>query len=92
MTENARWRILIEEHYTAHRGIDAHAASHVFADRDTAREAASVLARDYQPQHPSVPQGRTVLRKDADTYVVLVQGMTGVFHFRLTVCEEVATG
>lgn len=89
MTEANRWRVLIEEH-RADKSIDAFTTDQVFGDRDTAQEAASRMAREHQPQHPAMPRSRTVLRKDADTYAVLVEGMTMTFEFRPSVCEEVA--
>ena len=57
-------------------------------DRDVAREAALELARSYRPEHPLRPQGRLVLRTDPDNLLVIVQGASGPYHFRVTVAER----
>jgi hypothetical protein len=64
----------------------------VFAgtDRDQARMAAYDLALSFQPRHPFSPSGRTVWRSDPDNLIVIVQGATKTFHFRVTVAERVA--
>jgi hypothetical protein len=56
--------------------------------REEARAAALQLARSFQPRHPFSPKGRTIYRVDEDGYVVVVQGMTRTFHFRVTVAER----
>jgi hypothetical protein len=58
-------------------------------DRDVAREAALELARSYRPEYPVNPHGRLVLRSDPDNLIVIVQGTTSPFHFRVTVGERV---
>jgi hypothetical protein len=58
------------------------------AMREHARAAALKLARSFQPQHPMSPRARTVFRVNDDTLVVLVQGMTKTYHFRISVAEQ----
>lgn len=59
-----------------------------FDDRETAEAEALRLAREYQPVYPWSPKSRKVLRI-AGGYLVVVEGRTSTFHFRLTVGEEI---
>jgi hypothetical protein len=59
-------------------------------DREQARAAAYDLALSFRPKHPFSPSGRTVWRKDPDSLLVIVQGATKSFHFRVTVVERLA--
>ena len=56
--------------------------------REHARAAALKLARSFQPRHPLSLRARTVFRVDDDNLVVLVQGMTKTYHFRISVAEQ----
>jgi hypothetical protein len=56
--------------------------------RAEARQAAAHLARTFQPRHPFSPRDRAVYRVDDDSYVVVVEGMTKRFHFRVSVAER----
>lgn len=56
--------------------------------REHARAAALKLARSFQPRHPMSPRARTVYRVNDDTLIVLVEGMTKTFHFRISVAEQ----
>ena len=58
------------------------------ASRAGARLEIEKLAHEFEPQHPMVPQSRTVFRVTPDQYVVEVAGLTSSFHFRITVVEE----
>ena len=64
--------------------------THAFHDRDTARLAALELCRSFAPQHPFSEQRRRIYRISADELLVTVQGMTSMFHFRVSVAEEIA--
>lgn len=57
--------------------------------RTDAQRLAFELAAGYQPKHPAIPQSRQVFRLDADHYLVMVQGLTTVFHFRVSVAERI---
>jgi hypothetical protein len=59
-----------------------------FADQEAAEAEALRLAREYQPVYPWSPKTRKALRI-AGGYLVIVDGRTSTFHFRLTVGEEV---
>jgi hypothetical protein len=56
--------------------------------REQARVAALELARRFQPEHPMSPRSRKVYQVDEDNIVVLVEGMTKAFHFRVSVAER----
>jgi hypothetical protein len=57
------------------------------ASRQDARAAALDLARTFRPKHPFSPRSRGVFRVDDDTLMVIVEGATKTFHFRVTVAE-----
>jgi len=59
------------------------------ATRPAARTTALHVARTFRPNHPFSPQGRDVYRVSDDSYLVIVQGRTKSFHFRVTVAERV---
>ncbi|UOZ04858.1 hypothetical protein [Amycolatopsis sp. WQ 127309] len=59
-----------------------------YTDRETAEAEALRLAREYQPVYPWSEKSRWVLRV-AGGYLVIVDGRTSTFHFRLTVGEEI---
>jgi len=61
----------------------------VFRTREAARAEALGTCRRFDPKHPHLEQRRTVYRVSPDEYVVAVEGMTAVFHFRVTVAEVV---
>ncbi|THV26675.1 hypothetical protein [Glycomyces paridis] len=84
------WRILIEQHtgLTEHKVMHAHLHPEVFDSRDEAREFARTAADEFEPDHPIMLQGRLVLRKDEDTYIVLTKGATTMFHFSVHVCQQ----
>ncbi|MBE1494155.1 hypothetical protein H4696_001255 [Amycolatopsis lexingtonensis] len=58
------------------------------ADRESAEADALRLAREYQPAYPWSPKSRKVLRGPGG-YLVIVEGRTSTFHFRLSVLEEI---
>jgi len=55
--------------------------------RSHAQETALEVARTFQPHHPWSKGERTILRLSPDAYVVLVEGATKAFHFRVSVAE-----
>lgn len=55
--------------------------------RTEAQEIALDMARTFQPNHPWNKGRRTVLRLGPDAYLVLVEGATKTFHFRVSVAE-----
>ncbi|MGB3953811.1 MAG: hypothetical protein WBL05_00755 [Brooklawnia sp.] len=56
--------------------------------RADAQRMAYNLATGYQPRHPAMPQSREVFRLNPDQYLVMVQGLTTTFHFRISVAER----
>ncbi|WP_439379716.1 hypothetical protein [Amycolatopsis lexingtonensis] len=58
------------------------------ADQASAEAEAERLAREYQPAYPWSPKSRKVLRGPGG-YLVIVEGRTSTFHFRLSVLEEI---
>ena len=90
MTPNGAWHIVIEENIGAGENRQWRpSGAHPVGDRETARAAALHAARSHRPRHPMTEQHRQVFRISEDAYVVLVQGMTGTFHFRVSVGELV---
>ncbi|MDT7800479.1 MAG: hypothetical protein QOI78_3912 [Actinomycetota bacterium] len=59
-----------------------------FDDQPAAEAEALRLAREYQPVYPWSEKSRRVLRV-AGGYLVIVDGRTSTFHFRLTVGDEI---
>lgn len=57
-------------------------------DQASAEAEALRLAREYQPAYPWSPKSRKVLRGPGG-YLVIVEGRTSTFHFRLSVLEEI---
>ncbi|WP_328648069.1 hypothetical protein OHS58_10415 [Amycolatopsis sp. NBC_00348] len=74
------WWVVVEEQRGTGEGRSA--------DQATAEAEALRLAREYQPAYPWSPKSRRVLRV-AGGYLVIVDGRTSTFHFRLTVGEEI---
>jgi hypothetical protein len=56
--------------------------------REQARAGAVLLAKAFKPKHPFSEQVRTVYRVNQDSLIVVVQGVTKTFHFRVTVAEK----
>ena len=82
------WWVVVEEQ----RGMGdsrSWSLSETFShtDRESAEADALRLAREYQPAYPWSPKSRKVLR-GAGGYLVIVEGRTSTFHFRLSVLEE----
>jgi len=81
------WWVVVEEQRTSERHW-ALSERFSFADQETAEAEALRLAREYEPAYPWSPKSRKVLRGPGG-YVVIVEGRTSTFHFRLSVLEEV---
>lgn len=56
--------------------------------RADAQRRALDVANTYEPRHPVVPQSREVYRLNPDSYLVVVQGLTTAYHFRVSVGER----
>jgi hypothetical protein len=89
MTADGQWYIVIEENIGSGENRQWRPSAHAVGDRETALAAALHTARSHRPRHPMTEQHRQVLRVSEETYVVLVQGMTGTYHFRVSVGELV---
>lgn len=62
----------------------------ICASRAEARAVAEGTARRFSPNHPFNERNRSVYRVTPDEYLVVVQGMTKAFHFRVVVAELLA--
>jgi hypothetical protein len=60
-----------------------------FPTLEAARDGALEACRRLEPKHPFSELGRRVLRITPDEYLVIVDGMTATFHFRVSVAEEI---
>jgi hypothetical protein len=58
-------------------------------DQGAARAEALRLAREFTPAYPWAPKSRKVLRLGDGSYLVVVEGRTSSFHFRVQVGELV---
>lgn len=59
----------------------------VAGSRQDARVVALDKARTFDPVHPMMEQSRYVYRITDDEYLVIVEGMTSIYHFRISVGE-----
>ncbi len=83
------WWVVVEEQRGAGDGRGwSLSETFSYADQATAEAEAERLAREYQPVYPWSPKSRKVLRGTGG-YLVIVEGRTSTFHFRLSVLEEV---
>ncbi|MCR6489233.1 hypothetical protein M8542_41105 [Amycolatopsis sp. OK19-0408] len=82
------WWVVVEEQRGAGDGR-GWSLSETFSydDQATAEAEADRLSREYQPVYPWSPKSRKVLRGPGG-YLVIVEGRTSTFHFRLSVLEE----
>lgn len=85
------WFVLIEEtvSYGQAQRWGVTSATPV-KSREQGRRAAEKFAHEYQPGHPTFPQGRTIYCCTDDQWFVVVPGATNEYHFRVTVVERVA--
>ena len=81
------WWVVVEEQRGSERNWSL-SERFRFADREAAEAEALRLAREYEPAYPWSPKSRKALR-GADGYLVIVEGRTSTFHFRLSVLEEI---
>lgn len=81
------WWVVVEEMRGSERNWSL-SERFPFADRETAEAEALRLAREYEPVYPWSPKSRQVLRGPGG-YLVVVEGRTSTFHFRLSVLEEI---
>ncbi|WP_410592661.1 hypothetical protein [Amycolatopsis sp. lyj-23] len=81
------WWVVVEEQRTSERTWSL-SERFSYADQPTAEAEALRLAREHQPAFPWSPKSRTVLRGPGG-YLVVVEGRTSTFHFRLSVLEEI---
>ncbi|WP_285478799.1 hypothetical protein [Amycolatopsis sp. NBRC 101858] len=83
------WWVVVEEQRGAGDGRTWSLSETFPCDDQAAAEAeAERLAREYQPAYPWSPKSRKVLRGPGG-YLVIVEGRTSTFHFRLSVLEEI---
>ncbi|MGW4529092.1 hypothetical protein [Amycolatopsis sp. NPDC004378] len=82
------WVVLEEQRGTGNSRSWSLSETSSHDDRATAEAEALRLAREYEPFHPWSPKSRKVLR-GVGGYLVIVEGQTSAFHFRLSVLEEV---
>ncbi|WP_370962646.1 hypothetical protein [Amycolatopsis sp. cg9] len=83
------WWVVVEEQRGAGDGRSwSLSETFPYADQAAAEAGAEQLAREYQPVYPWSPKSRKVLR-GAGGYLVIVEGRTSTFHFRLSVLEEI---
>jgi len=80
------WWVVVEEQRGSERNWSL-SERFAFADQETAEAEALRLAREYEPAYPWSPKSRKVLRGPGG-YLVIVEGRTTTFHFRLSVLEE----
>ncbi|MGM1060272.1 hypothetical protein [Saccharothrix sp. Mg75] len=86
--DDTRWWVLLEEARGMGEGREWK-LSHTWAsaDREAARAEALRLAREHVPAYPWSVRSRQVIRVGEDSYVVVVDGRTSTFHFRVQVGE-----
>ena len=79
-----RWAVAVEENRA-----DGWRLSYLrrFARSTAARADARRMAHEHRPEQPSAPRGRTVLRREDDTFLVQVEGRSQDFCFRVQVWE-----
>lgn len=84
------WTILIEEQRSQKQyyQVVTKPVPQLYASQDQARHAARALSYEHLPKDPKFPKGRKVYRASQDHYIVQIQGMTGWYTFKLTVCEQ----
>ena len=80
------WWVVVEEQRGSERNWSL-SERFRFADREIAEAEALRLAREYEPAYPWSVKARTVLRGPGG-YLVIAEGRTSTFHFRLSVLEE----
>jgi hypothetical protein len=82
------WVVVEEQRGTGDRRSWSLSETFSYADRETAEAEGLRLAREYQPVYPWSAKSRKVLRGPGG-YLVIVDGRTSTFHFRLSVLEEI---
>lgn len=84
------WTILIEEQRSQKQyyQVETKTSGRLYGTQEQARHAARGLSYEHEPRDPKFPKGRKVYRVDPDHYIVQIQGITGWYTFKLTVCEE----
>ena len=86
---SSNWWVVLEEQRGAGDGRSwSLSETFRFDDQESAEAEALRLAREYQPVYPWSPKSRTAMRIPGG-YVVIVEGRTSKFHFRLTVGEAI---
>jgi hypothetical protein len=80
------WWVVVEEPRGSERNWSL-SETFPHPDQETAEAEALRLAHEYQPAYPWSPKSRKVLRGPGG-YLVIVEGRTSTFHFRLSVLEE----
>ncbi|WP_158839909.1 hypothetical protein [Saccharothrix deserti] len=86
-----QWWVVVEENRGMGDGREWKLShSQAVGDHEAARAEALRLAREYVPAYPWSVRSRQVLRLADGSYVVIANGRTSTFHFRVQVGELVA--
>ncbi|MEU5268219.1 hypothetical protein AB0G77_06675 [Streptomyces hygroscopicus] len=84
------WGLLMEDYLQIMGpGARNHAITplgHFRGTREEALEALRERVLRYQPRHPSSPL-RTLVYRDGDVFLMVVEGMTGHFCYRFRIAE-----
>jgi sarcosine oxidase gamma subunit len=84
------WQVLVEQNAgtsSDFRWSVTAVGDRISASRAEARTVAEGTARRFSPNHPFNERHRSIYRVTPDEYLVVVQGMTKAFHFRVVVAE-----
>ena len=84
------WQVLVEQNTgtsSDFRWSVTVVGGQICASRAEARTVAEGTARRFSPAHPYNERHRAVYRLSPDEYLVVVQGLTKAFHFRVVVAE-----
>jgi len=86
------WFIIVEEnmHYSDNRTWRVSEYQEAGPDRADAVALATRYAKEFKPRHPTFDNGREIFRLPDDCFLVLVQGATSQYHFRVSVAEKVS--
>ncbi|WP_034593379.1 hypothetical protein [Hamadaea tsunoensis] len=86
------WFVLVEENmnYGENRTWRVSEYHDAGLSRDAADALAVKYAHEFQPRHPTFDSGREIFRLPDGGLLVLVQGATSQYHFRVSVAEKIS--